>query len=534
MPENTTACGKKPENVAINSTPVVGSAIENPSSAIAAPKDYKTIVPVKQNEGKKVRPSFGKKKKSFSPPTTKPASPNTATSETSVKTAPILSTPTKPKPTLQESTNETNADTVQTEAKTDSIPKKTKAKKKEKKVDFSKQISSGKDVKESKENTQTETGSKSTSAKESTPAKPKKKTAAQEERERKHLEREKAKSEKEEAKREKERLKVEKKLEQEKKKAEKGQKKMEKELKKMEKLQTSLAKTKTKLNPPKSSQTDKSEQAPADNCPIDETHDKNDTNAQENSAPMSSTPKEAPPNETGKLDIQELSPIHSTQENSTLMNSILAEAPFNETSNLDNQKLPTNSTKQSLIVCESTTPAKSSSREINKNDMRDNCADAEHNAAKEERLAKPKKRKQQSDTQVSASKKFKPNFGVSKPIPSQGKQDKPAITLLKKSKPKPSKPSKQAKYSSRSKAVNYSGPVWVQCDSCDKWRTLSSIADPSLVPDHWTCSMNKDTEHTTCEAPEEVWSDLGDSQEFVESPFIPGSLVWAKMDGYPW
>ena len=46
---------------------------------------------------------------------------------------------------------------------------------------------------------------------------------------------------------------------------------------------------------------------------------------------------------------------------------------------------------------------------------------------------------------------------------------------------------------------------------------------------------NTDKERSSCSAPEEQWSDdVGDSQEYVESPFIPGSLVWAKMDKYPW
>ena len=44
-----------------------------------------------------------------------------------------------------------------------------------------------------------------------------------------------------------------------------------------------------------------------------------------------------------------------------------------------------------------------------------------------------------------------------------------------------------------------------------------------------------DVERGSCSADEENWSnDMGDSQEFVETPYIPGSLVWAKMDSYPW
>ena len=88
----------------------------------------------------------------------------------------------------------------------------------------------------------------------------------------------------------------------------------------------------------------------------------------------------------------------------------------------------------------------------------------------------------------------------------------------------------------QSKQANYHGPVWVQCEitSCKKWRLLLDCDDPADVPGRWTCSMNADPNHNTCSAEEEQWSDLGDSQEFVESPYIPGSVVWSKMDGYPW
>ena len=88
----------------------------------------------------------------------------------------------------------------------------------------------------------------------------------------------------------------------------------------------------------------------------------------------------------------------------------------------------------------------------------------------------------------------------------------------------------------QSKQANYHGPVWVQCEitSCKKWRLLLDCDDPADVPGRWTCSMNADPNHNSCSAEEEQWSDLGDSQEFVESPYIPGSVVWSKMDGYPW
>lgn len=88
----------------------------------------------------------------------------------------------------------------------------------------------------------------------------------------------------------------------------------------------------------------------------------------------------------------------------------------------------------------------------------------------------------------------------------------------------------------RAKPAENIGSVWVQCENanCKKWRLLKDCDDPGKVLGKWVCSMNTDPDHNSCSAEEERWSDLGDSQEFVESPFIPGSLVWSKMEGYPW
>lgn len=36
-------------------------------------------------------------------------------------------------------------------------------------------------------------------------------------------------------------------------------------------------------------------------------------------------------------------------------------------------------------------------------------------------------------------------------------------------------------------------PVWVQCGSCQKWRVVYDCADPSTLPDQWTCDMNSGT-----------------------------------------
>ena len=42
--------------------------------------------------------------------------------------------------------------------------------------------------------------------------------------------------------------------------------------------------------------------------------------------------------------------------------------------------------------------------------------------------------------------------------------------------------------------------VWVQCNTCDKWRALPSTIDPALLPDIWFCELNVyDTTRNCCE-----------------------------------
>lgn len=87
----------------------------------------------------------------------------------------------------------------------------------------------------------------------------------------------------------------------------------------------------------------------------------------------------------------------------------------------------------------------------------------------------------------------------------------------------------------KTKAHNsHNGPVWVQCDDCKKWRMLKECHDPCEVPEKWVCSMNKDEAFNSCKSQEEDVGELRHSQEFIYSPFVLGSVVWAKMSGYPW
>lgn len=42
--------------------------------------------------------------------------------------------------------------------------------------------------------------------------------------------------------------------------------------------------------------------------------------------------------------------------------------------------------------------------------------------------------------------------------------------------------------------------VWVQCNTCDKWRSLPNTVDPTLLPDIWFCELNSyDSERNCCE-----------------------------------
>jgi len=66
---------------------------------------------------------------------------------------------------------------------------------------------------------------------------------------------------------------------------------------------------------------------------------------------------------------------------------------------------------------------------------------------------------------------------------------------------------------------------------CGKWRYLS-VKDPCLVEDEWECKDNPDRRYGECSAPEQWW-DQGLKNKFVENRFTVGSIVWARMEGWP-
>ena len=81
----------------------------------------------------------------------------------------------------------------------------------------------------------------------------------------------------------------------------------------------------------------------------------------------------------------------------------------------------------------------------------------------------------------------------------------------------------------------FAGGTYVQCcqQSCKKWRFLTEYEDPSLVPDYWECSMNQDPKANQC-AKGASNQPSEDDPEFVNVKYTCGSLVWARVKGYPW
>ena len=80
-----------------------------------------------------------------------------------------------------------------------------------------------------------------------------------------------------------------------------------------------------------------------------------------------------------------------------------------------------------------------------------------------------------------------------------------------------------------------SNGTYVQCSlkGCGKWRYLDGLEDPSSIPDTWVCRMNPDPLLNSCQKGVSE-KFVENSEEFVDTQYVSGSMVWAKMVGYPW
>ncbi|CAH0604843.1 unnamed protein product [Chrysodeixis includens] len=75
--------------------------------------------------------------------------------------------------------------------------------------------------------------------------------------------------------------------------------------------------------------------------------------------------------------------------------------------------------------------------------------------------------------------------------------------------------------------------LWAQCDDCNQWRYLPDILDRQELPKKWFCSMNPDKEFNSCSVPEAPLR-IHDEEDLIHSEYSAGSLVWARMAGWPW
>ena len=94
--------------------------------------------------------------------------------------------------------------------------------------------------------------------------------------------------------------------------------------------------------------------------------------------------------------------------------------------------------------------------------------------------------------------------------------------------------SRAAKEKLRTLQLQRAGGTYVQCckETCKKWRFLTEFEDPSLVPEYWVCSMSQDKKLNRCSTRE--GEQVEEDEEFVNVKFTAGSLVWARVKGYPW
>ncbi|CAG5020356.1 unnamed protein product [Parnassius apollo] len=75
--------------------------------------------------------------------------------------------------------------------------------------------------------------------------------------------------------------------------------------------------------------------------------------------------------------------------------------------------------------------------------------------------------------------------------------------------------------------------LWAQCDECNLWRYLPHVLDRYELPHKWYCNMNPDKNLASCSAPEDP-IHLRDEEDLIHSRFGAGSVVWARLPGWPW
>ncbi|TPP58636.1 hypothetical protein FGIG_10219 [Fasciola gigantica] len=77
--------------------------------------------------------------------------------------------------------------------------------------------------------------------------------------------------------------------------------------------------------------------------------------------------------------------------------------------------------------------------------------------------------------------------------------------------------------------------TWVECVRCGKWRFLSDVGDPSVLPDAWHCGLQTKywivSSNDPCAEPQPPLDDDVEKGKYVYTKFTVGSVVWAKLNG---
>lgn len=77
--------------------------------------------------------------------------------------------------------------------------------------------------------------------------------------------------------------------------------------------------------------------------------------------------------------------------------------------------------------------------------------------------------------------------------------------------------------------------TWVECVKCGKWRFLSDVYDPSIIPEAWHCGMQMKystvSSNDPCAEPQPPLDDNLEKGKYVYTKFTVGSVVWAKLNG---
>ncbi|CAK1545238.1 unnamed protein product [Leptosia nina] len=75
--------------------------------------------------------------------------------------------------------------------------------------------------------------------------------------------------------------------------------------------------------------------------------------------------------------------------------------------------------------------------------------------------------------------------------------------------------------------------LWVQCDACDKWRSMPTIFERTELPEKWYCSLHPEKSLSSCSKPE-MLIPVHVEADLIYSKYSVGSIVLARYGSWPW